>query len=65
MVISRKSLTIFGLALSAALFANGCSSKKPNKSAVVASGTGDVEGEIPEVDSPPDEPTSKKPGKIE
>jgi hypothetical protein len=36
MVISRKSLTIFGLALSAALFANGCSSKKASKGAVSA-----------------------------
>lgn len=34
MVISRKSLTIFGLALSAALFANGCSSKKASKGVV-------------------------------
>ncbi len=33
MVISRKSLTIFGLILSAAVFAS-CSSKKPNKGAV-------------------------------
>jgi len=31
MVISRKSLTIFGMALSAAVFAAGCSSKKAAK----------------------------------
>ncbi len=40
MVISRKSLTIFGLALSAALFANGCSSKKP-KGSVTSAPAGD------------------------
>ncbi len=39
MVISRKSLTIFGLALSAALFANGCSSKKATKGSVTGGGT--------------------------
>lgn len=45
MVISRKSLTIFGLALSAALFANGCSTKKPNKGPVVSTGTEDASTE--------------------
>jgi hypothetical protein len=39
MVISRKSLTIFGLALSAALFANACSSKKASKGAISAGET--------------------------
>ncbi|HET9236965.1 MAG TPA: hypothetical protein VFO10_06925 [Oligoflexus sp.] len=67
MVISRKSLTIFGLALSAALFANGCSTKKPNKGPVVSTGTEDGVGEP---GTPGDEPgtdgtTSKKPSKVE
>jgi hypothetical protein len=46
MVISRKSLTIFGLALSAALFANGCSSKKASKGVVTSAPVGqDATGE--------------------
>lgn len=45
MVISRKSLTIFGLALSAALFANGCSTKKPNKGPVNSAETGEAVSE--------------------
>jgi len=63
MVISRKSLTIFGLALSAALFANGCSSKKPNKGPVVSSGTEDATGEDTTTggDTSPDGTTSNKP----
>lgn len=40
MVISRKSLTIFGLALSAALFANGCSSKKATKAGITTAPAG-------------------------
>ena len=45
MVISRKSLTIFGLALSAALFANGCSTKKPNKGPVNSAVTDEATSE--------------------
>jgi len=64
MVISRKSLTIFGLALSAALFANGCSSKKPNKGPVTSQGTEDGlsdDGTNGGDTTNPDGTTSKKP----
>jgi hypothetical protein len=59
MVISRKSLTIFGLALSAALFANGCSTKKPNKGPVSSAVTEDPDSEDGTMN--PDGTTSTKP----
>ncbi|WP_141734748.1 hypothetical protein [Oligoflexus tunisiensis] len=61
MVISRKSLTIFGLALSAALFANACSSKKASKGAV---STGETAVQNPGTDDgtgADEDETSKKP----
>ena len=49
MVISRKSLTIFGLALSAAVFAAGCSTKKVSKS---GSSSGSTENAVAEGTTP-------------
>ncbi|HYX35232.1 MAG TPA: hypothetical protein VE954_19220 [Oligoflexus sp.] len=62
MVISRKSLTIFGLAVSAALFAAGCSSKKASKgSPDVGQAPGDVVGDGNAEGETPAEDASNKP----
>ncbi len=60
MVISRKSLTIFGLAVSAAVFAAGCSSKKASKGGVSTGVTNEQTGDQV-ADEPTDGGESEKP----
>jgi hypothetical protein len=67
MVISRKSLTIFGLALSAALFANGCSSKKATKAGITTAPAGSdaVAEESTNPEDSEEGSTKPKNGKVE
>lgn len=67
MIISRKSFTIFGLALSAAIFAAGCSSKKAPKGLTTVGQTQDATGEEPVVNDPetPEDPSQKPNNKVE